>query len=142
MVNRVTGRTIRGELIEAGMERLIVLTDSNSMKKTVQVPLSSIKNYKIRYAQPKKVYNWAIPIFSLVFTLFPVWNTAEGSYMPFHGYYFAFSVPVNLIATIYAAASNVNTVQYNTKRMPYEELKKFARFPQGIPPGIDVVSLQ
>ncbi|MBN1159515.1 MAG: hypothetical protein JXA61_09055 [Bacteroidales bacterium] len=142
MVRRVSGRTVRGELIEAGRNRLIVLTDSNSMKKAMQVPLPLIKNYKIRYAQPKRAYNWAIPVFSLVFTLFPVWNKVEETLMPFHGYYFTYSIPFNLIATIYAAASNVNTVQYNTRSMPYDELKKFARFPQGIPPGVDLESIQ
>jgi hypothetical protein len=66
-----------------------------------------------------------------------------GFLLPFiHGWYSIFTIPIHLIVTISVTASGENAFKYNNKKMTYEELKMFARFPQGIPPDIDLANVK
>lgn len=56
-----------------------------------------------------------------------------------HGYYMVFSAPLNLIITS-AIAKNATKSTYRIKypeAISWEEMRKFARFPQGIPTQVD-----
>ncbi len=129
IVNRSSGPDISGELIAADSLKIVVLTDINyarRLDRTIQVvPVNEIKNYKLYYARPNR-YWWTIPAFTAA-TLS-------------HGYILVFSAPVNLLLTGLVTLSN--TFRYKKRDLTLEEMKMFARFPQGIPAHLDLNSLK
>lgn len=110
---------IKGELIAVDSNALIVLSEKKM--ECVVVPKSDIFSFKIKYADQRN-YGWMIPILSL--------STIS------HGLFLIFSLPANLIVTSIVASSGEKAVSYTNEDISYEALKMFARFPQGIPPGI------
>ncbi len=126
-VNRINDSVVKGELIAIDSTRLIVLVNTDSIKRAETLQTKEISSFTLRYAKPKK-YGWTIPVYTLA-TLF-------------HGFFLALSAPVNLIVTISVTSSGIQAFQYSEKEMTYEKLKMFARFPQGIPPEIDITSLK
>jgi hypothetical protein len=116
---------IDGELIAIDRNQIVVLT--NKEKTCVTVPVSEVKRFSLEYAKPKH-YGWSIPV---------------GLVLPFiHGWYSILTIPVHLIVTISVTAAGEKAFKYNNKKMTYDELRMFARFPQGIPPDIDLASLK
>ncbi|MBE0663893.1 MAG: hypothetical protein IH597_15660 [Bacteroidales bacterium] len=119
------GPNLQGELIAIGNDSIIVL--EKSTRNCTSMPVSGIKRYSLYYAQPKN-YGWAIPLYSLV--------TIS------HGWFLAISFPVNLIATTIIYSEGRNAYRYRANEISLESLKMFARFPEGIPAGIDVASIK
>jgi hypothetical protein len=128
---------IKGELLAADPGNLTVLTDTNFTKKVIIVPLASISKFSLIYASPKK-YGWSIPLFA-VSTIVPFPDPEGGGLMPFHGFYSLLTLPVNLIVT---SAVTRNAFRYNNTTITYEQLKMFARYPQGIPSNISIKSIK
>jgi hypothetical protein len=128
-INYITGDKINGELIAINKEEMVVLmgTDNKNNKRCVSFPLTEIKSFRLAYASPKN-YGWTIPTFTL-FTIA-------------HGYFFLLTAPINLITTIAVTTSGENAFVYSNKNMTYDKMKMFARFPQGLPPGIDLANIQ
>ena len=116
---------IVGELIAIDTNKIIVLSEET--KTCMTVPVNEVKKFKLRYAKPKH-YGWTIPVYTLA---------TIG-----HGWFLILTAPVNLIVTISVTASGENAFTYNDKDMTYDKLKMFARFPQGIPPNIDLASIK
>jgi len=116
---------IEGELIAIDSTEITVLL---AEKRTcVTFPLNEVKLFKLTYAQPKH-YGWTIPVYTLATIA--------------HGLVAGITAPVNLIVTISVTASGENAFAYSDKNMTYEKLRMFARFPQGIPPNIDLESIK
>lgn len=116
---------IDGELIAIDSNQIVVLADEEKI--CVTVPVSEVKKFSLEYAKPKH-YGWSIPV---------------GLVLPFiHGFYSLITLPLHLIVTISVTAAGENAFKYNNKKMTYEELKMFARFPQGIPDNIDIASIK
>lgn len=128
-INHKNTAIIKGELIAIDSNKIVVLTeiDANHTKKYVSVPINEIQRFNLQYAKPKH-YGWTIPVFTL----------ATFS----HGYFLIFTAPVNLIVTISVNIGAENAFIYRDKELPYEKLNMFARFPQGIPPGIDMPGME
>lgn len=115
----------KGELIAIDSSTIVLLSETSN--KTIAIPLADVERFKLRYAKPKQ-YGWTIPTVII---------------LPFiHGYYSIFTVPLHLIVTISVTASGRRAFTYSNKNMTYDKLKMFARFPQGIPPNIDMSSLE
>jgi len=120
-----TAPNIDGELIAIDSNKIVVLTEET--KKCMTVPVSEVKHFSLRYAKSKH-YDWTIPLFVV---------------LPFiHGAYSIFTMPIHLIVTISVTASGDNAFKYSDKKMTYDKLRMFARFPQGIPPNIDLASIK
>lgn len=126
-IKQLSGAEIEGELIAVDSKTLFVLTAADSIKKLHNLPVSDIEKFKLTYAQPKS-YAWTIPVYTL--------STLS------HGYFALFTAPVNAVVTSVVTARGANAFTYNEQVMSYEELSKFARFPQGIPPKIDTASIR
>ena len=116
---------IKGELIAIDNNRIVVLVEET--KKCMVISLNDVSHFKLRYAKPKH-YGWTIPAF-IVYPLI-------------HGYYSIASIPIHLIVTISVTVSGESAFMYSDKNMTYEKLKMFARFPQGIPPNVDLASIK
>ncbi|TNE80736.1 MAG: hypothetical protein EP332_06885 [Bacteroidetes bacterium] len=125
---KLTNKTkpnFNGELIAIDTTLLIVLNEETGKCDTAFI--SEIEYFKLRYAKPKH-YAWTIPVFSLLTIT--------------HGFYALYSMPVNLIVTISVTVSGEKAFQYSEDDMTYEKLKMFARFPQGIPPNVNLDTLK
>ncbi|MEP7197658.1 MAG: hypothetical protein ABI851_14155 [Saprospiraceae bacterium] len=126
-VKLVTYKTpiIKGELIAIDNNNIIVLTRHNKI--SISIPVKEVKRFSLLYAKPKQ-YWWSIP---------PVVA------LPFiHGYFSVASVPLHLITTMAVNLSSKSDFMYNSMDISYEKLKMFARYPQGIPPGIELKSIK
>ena len=131
MVIRNSGPEIHGELIASDSNQVVVLTDIDYIKpserKLVIIPSKEIKRFRLQYARSKPPW-WTIPVFTVA--------TAS------HGNGFLITTPVNLLVTILLTTTWKSNKQYNNRHLSYEDLKMFARFPQGIPANIDITSLK
>lgn len=117
--------TIEGELISVNANQLIVLNlESN---KCVPIDIKNINSYKLWYAEPNH-YGWTIPLYFLsTFT---------------HGFGLILTAPINLITTISISVAGEHAYRYTHINLTYEELKKFARFPQGVPSTISLSQIK
>ncbi len=116
---------VNGELIAIDSNKLIVL--SGRTNECIIVPMDDIKRFELKYAKGKH-YGWTIPVFSLASVA--------------HGMFGIFTVPLNLIVTTWVTISGESAFMYKGKNMTYDQLKMFARFPQGIPSNIDLESIK
>jgi hypothetical protein len=115
------GNHISGELIAVDSSGVVLL--SSREKKCVTVPRNSIAWYSLHYAKAKN-YSWTIPVYSL-FTLS-------------HGIFLVFTLPLNLITTSSITNGGIRSYRYTKKNFTLDQMKDFARFPQGIPAGVSV----
>jgi hypothetical protein len=124
-----TSEKIKGELIHIDSNNLVVLTENKHLNKECKVILlSDIYKFKLRYAKPPTNYGWTIPGFIL---------------LPFiHGVYSSFTMPLHLIVTISVTASGQNAFKYSNKDITFDQLKMFARFPQGLPKEISLEDIK
>ncbi len=120
-VYRTTESNVYGELIAIDQEKMIVLLEDTAQ--CVTVPLSDVTQFTLRYAEPDH-YAWSIPAYTFMTIT--------------HGLWLLVTAPVNLIVTIAVTASGERAYRYNNRNMTFEELTMFARFPQGIPPNVDL----
>lgn len=120
-INRNIGPDLNGELIAIDSSMIVVLAEGNSKCETVF--LKDIKNWKLRYAKPVH-YGWLIPSFILL--------------LPIHGHLSKYTMPAHLLASIGVTVSGEGDFVYTKQNMTLEELKMFARFPQGIPKHISI----
>lgn len=123
-ITRHSGKDLRGELIAVDSSNIFVLTDNP--RQCVALPTSQMKAFSLRYAKGK-AYGWTVPLYSL-FTIS-------------HGWFLIITFPVNLITTLIVTNSGRKSFTYSEKDINIEYLSSFARFPQGIPPGIDIASI-
>lgn len=114
-----------GELIAIDSNNIIVL--SKKTKDCIIVPMNDVKRFELKYAKPKH-YGWSIPAYTLA------------SFA--HGILGIFTVPINLIVTVSVTITGENAFIYKGKHITYDQLKMFARFPQGIPPNIDIANIK
>ena len=114
--------SIKGELIAIDSSKIVLLQKTNLNKCTV-FKTADIKQFRLRYAKPKH-YGWTIPVYTLA--------TIS------HGVFLIFTAPLNLIVTFIVSVGSEQAFTYTNKNMTYEELKMFARFPQGIPSNVEI----
>ncbi len=116
----------RGELIAIDEHLIIVLTQDPL--NCAVIPLDDVSSFRLYYAKPVRPYGFFIPIFTL---------------LPFvHGVYGVFSIPIHLLVTIPVALSGRNAFIYRMNNIEFDQLKMFARFPQGIPPDVDLATIR
>lgn len=137
-----SGAKISGELIVADSSNLLILSPSRESRNTrlSTVPAVSVQRYKLQYARSKN-YAWML-IPGILMPLIPFPdpdNPSQG--MIFHGWFAIFTIPINLIAVGITYASGNKEFSYNSLNLSYSELRKFARYPQGLPEGIDLSSI-
>lgn len=115
----------QGELIAANQDDLVIrLHKKNKTHTTIRVytiPYGVISDFTLRYAEGKNL-GWTIPIFL-------VWSITHGAGL-------FLTTPTNMIASIRIAKSAKNEFEYRKVDINLQDLKMFARFPQGIPDHI------
>ncbi|HQW13083.1 MAG TPA: hypothetical protein PK076_06030 [Saprospiraceae bacterium] len=121
----VSKSKIEGELIAIDSTSMVILSKADGNCKII--PIANVHSFKLLYAKPKKYY-WAYPVFLLLSAT--------------HQFIGAISLPVNFIATTLIIISANNAFTYTNKKIKYEELKMFARFPEGIPASIKIENIR
>lgn len=128
IVNKTNRQHVYGELIAVDSNRIILLADIN--KKCLTINRNEIKYFSLQYA---KIDNWTGPLFTLLSLT--------------HGVVIPITLPINIASTTsnpfkYTHYSNDTFNKKSKRNISYDQLKMFARFPQGIPPGIKLESVQ
>ncbi len=113
---------IVGELLAVEDNKIYVLGEYS----IDSVATDQVYKYKLTYAKPKN-YAWSIPL-------------SLAAAIP-SGLMAAYTGTAGLITSITATISARKSVQYTQKNLRMDELYQFARFPQGLPPGLDLNSL-
>ncbi len=126
-VNLPEGLQVEGELIAIDSLNIKVLTKEKDIKQFVTIPTADISSFRLTYAQPKQ-YGLAIPGSALLSIS--------------HGYFAIFTLPANIVVTSIITARGAKAFTYSEKHMSWEDLKMFARFPQGIPNHIEVADIK
>ncbi|MCX6252386.1 MAG: hypothetical protein NTX61_16760 [Bacteroidetes bacterium] len=121
MIKPLQGTKVNGELLAVDTNRLTVLMDSGKQKKVSFIPLKEVKGFTLQYARPKS-YWWSVGTFTALCIS--------------HGVWAAVTIPVNLIITAGIALGANNDFKYHKDDITYDQLKIFARFPQGIPADV------
>lgn len=114
------GPDVAGELIAVEEDAFIVLPQDSSHCQAI--PLINVTDFDLYFAKPPN--HW--PAFALTFL-----STVT------HGIFLIFTAPVNLLVGGSVALSARSSVRYTPKNATANKLKLFARFPQGLPPGVD-----
>ena len=126
-----TSKQISGELIACDSVKLIVLTDSiytkNDRSRVKTLSWSEVRKFRLQYAKPRN-YIWSIPVYTLA--------TAS------HGWFAVFTAPANLATTIGVNNSGRLSFSYDNSKISLDDISMFARYPQGIPQGINPESIR
>lgn len=122
---RTSEEYIYAELISVNEDNLsILLMDKNEC---INIDKNKILRYKIYFAEANK-YGWTIPVFSLISVT--------------HGLLSIFTLPTNLISTIIITSTAKSSFRISNRNINYENLKMYARFPQGMPSNIKIEQIK
>ena len=108
-------------MIAVDATSIVVLNEQ--LNKCETVDRKNIEKFKLWYAEPNH-YGWTIPL-----TLIATFT---------HGLWLIFTAPINLIATICISVAGEQAYRYTEKDLSIDELRLFARFPQGVPPNVQL----
>lgn len=118
----------KGELISADAKKIIL--------RTLDIPnvvrpfaTKDIKSYKVYFTYEKHVGTTPFFIINSLTTLT-------------HGYFLLITLPANLGVMALIENNKNNNFIFTSKEMSLNQLYKFARFPSGLPPGINLNNLQ
>ena len=113
-----------GEFIAKDLQTVYILNDTGLAK----IPRTKITHVTLAvYKEQGLIRAWAI-----------VGTLSSAS----HGFYAAISFPIWLVTGISNAAAESRSGIVKSSYIDWAEFEKFARFPQGIPEGIDLDTLQ
>lgn len=118
--------SISGELISADQKKIIIYTLDNP--RTMQpYALRDVIKYEIYFA--KGVENYDLET-SLI-------NASTLT----HGWFLVLTLPINIIINGSINESVHRELRFDSKEVPLDELYKYARYPNGLPRGIDLNNL-
>jgi hypothetical protein len=116
--------SISGELIAATSDSLFVLKENGIS----EIPLSVIREANLEIFKEKRVAG--------------MWATLGTLSTLSHGFWLIASGPVWIIAGISSAVGESRAGLVQFEGPPPRDIRKYARFPQGLPEGIDVRKLK
>lgn len=126
-IHLLEGSEVEGELISIDEGSLIILTQKKGMNQLRNVSIEQIRNFRLMYAEPAS-YGATIPVSALISLS--------------HGYFALITAPVNLAVTGITTTRATRAFTYDQEDISWDELKMFARFPQGLPSNIKVTDLE
>jgi len=114
-----------GEFIALHEYKIYVLTEND----VAEIPITKVLQARLTtyYAD-----YWYLPLWTLVGTV----STAS------HGWYLALTAPMWIITGIASTIGQSHAPIEKYPRLSRDELRKFARFPQGLPQGLDLSRLK
>lgn len=116
--------TIEGELIAIDQEKVFLLTEFGLK----QILKHNVIHVTFAVYKEKRI----VPYLAILGLL----STAS------HGYLAFISVPLWLITGISSSIAESTSGTARSEHVDWEEIRKYARFPQGLPPGLDLLKLK
>lgn len=126
VLNKYTKSNIGGELIYVDSTKWYLLAKPPNEVRIQTIELKDITKYNIRWAVAA---NYVISI--------PLVTALSLS----HGYFVLISTPINLLYTTFLAFVAGADYRLNNTIVPIDEVYKYARFPQGLPEGVNIQDL-
>lgn len=117
---------VSGELIAADDKKIIVYTLDNP-RILQPYALRDILSYEIYYAKGVENYNIETGLINA--------STLT------HGWFLVLTLPINLIVNGSINESVNKELRFNSKELSADQLFKYARYPNGLPRGIDLSNL-
>ncbi len=115
---------IVGELIAVDSSTFIIIEKHSGICKKVE--FTALNGYKIIYAKDDS-HGYTIPLFGLMSAM--------------HGVFSIYSLPINLLTTFGVVFTNKSPYTISEFEEMPGDAYKYARFPQGLPDGVDWRSL-
>ena len=117
----------KGELIAVDDKKIVLRTLGKN--ETVRpFAIKDIVSYKVYYTKnDKEDYN--------------AWGTIMTVSSISHGWFLIFTLPINGIVFAVVNSNYKREFYYTQKELPIQDLYKFARYPQGLPPHINLDNL-
>jgi len=119
---------IKGELIAVEGENLVILQDGTETPTIEKVNLNDLATFDLRFADASDAYPYFIPLSFLVSVS--------------HGALSIASYPVNTLVTLVIAINSHRDYLHTERTISKSHLHMFARFPQGIPPGVSLSEIR
>jgi hypothetical protein len=123
-----TRGAIDGELIAVQRDTVFVLVGQSTRPRLVGVSTAEIRDLKLRGYDPKS-------------SRYATWAVLGTLTTPSHGMFLAVSLPLWIIVGTASAAVQSQSADYRVPEVSLAELRVHARFPSGIPEGLDRSSL-
>ena len=120
--------TIHGELIAVQRDTVFVLAGQSSRPRLVGVSTAEIRDLKLRGYDPKS-------------SRYATWAVLGALTTPSHGMFLAVSLPLWIIVGTASAAVQSQSADLRVPEFAFADLRVHARFPTGIPEGLDRSSL-
>lgn len=122
-------KLLEGELlaVEDGFLYVLPYLDSEYSNEFYKLEYKSLKKFRLVYVKPKS-YWWTIPVSMVV-------SIGQGLLS-------IFTLPINLISTGFIISSTYKNASFSESQITYDELREFARYPQGMPKDIDITTLK
>lgn len=122
-------REMSGELIAVDQGDILILPLSGEIPKpkVERIPLTQAQSFNVRLINYRTV-----PISSVV--LMPLVLS--------HGIMAAATLPINVVTSGIVIGSMRDRASVSDKEIPWAQLPRYARFPQGLPPGLDLAQIQ
>lgn len=119
---KTTRSSIQGEFIAISSDSVFIMPD----KKVQVLPKADIDRARIIF------FNNESDAYSL-------WAFLSSVATISNGYYLVLTLPINIITGISTASAEAKRINYyDYPSLTWEELNKYARFPQGIPEQVDI----
>lgn len=118
-IKHTTGAEKHGELIGVDKDHVFLLDRETEM--VTGIPINSIAKFKGQFARSVDYWQYIGP--NLLLTLA-------------HGQYILLTAPLNALVMGVINVSGKGAYSFSNRDFTYEELRMFARYPQGIPRGV------
>jgi hypothetical protein len=124
--SKTTQSTIQGELIAISSDSVLIMSES----KVQVLSKVDIDNARIIFFNNESgAYTW--------------WTILNSFAAISNGYYFVFTFPISLITGILTVSGEAERINYyDYPALTWEELNKYARFPQGLPDQVDTKEIK
>lgn len=123
---KTTQSSIQGEFIAVSSDSLFIMSD-----------------YKVQILPKADIDNARVVFFNTESGIYGAWTFLNSLATISNGYFLVFTLPINLItgiSTTSGEAKRINYYDYPT--LSWDELNKYARFPQGIPEQVDTKEIK
>lgn len=123
---KTTRNSIQGEFIAISSDSVFIMSDN----KVQPLPKADIASARII-------------LFNNVSDNYSGWTFLNSLATISNGYFLIFTLPINLITGISTANAEAKRINYyDYPALTWDELSKFARFPQGIPEQVDTKEIK
>jgi hypothetical protein len=117
----------RGELIAVDDKKVVIRTIGNN-ESVRPFALKDIIYYKLYYANNEKEN-------------YRPGNILLSTSLLSHGFFTFLTVPINALVIASVDSNKINEFSYTKKDLPISKMSQFARYPQGLPPHINLSNL-